>query len=239
VTDPAHATTRSGRQGGAALRGVLLDIDGTLLDSNAAHAESWRDALAEAGRDVPASRIQPLIGMGGDKLIPIVTGLADDHPDAERLRQRRGEIFRERYLPGLRPTPGAAELVGRLREAGLRLVVATSAGGSELEGLLERAGVPELGQLATTSSDADRSKPDPDIVAAALALAGLRPTEAVMIGDTPYDVDAAARAGVPLVAVRCGGWPDRALAGALAVYDDPADILRGWLQSPFGQVSGG
>jgi HAD superfamily hydrolase (TIGR01509 family) len=187
---------------------------------------------------VPASRIQPLIGMGGDKLIPIVTGgMPDDHPDAQRLRDRRGEIFRERYLPGLRATPGAAELVARLRDAGLRLVVATSAAESELAGLLDRAGVPELGELATTSSDAERSKPDPDIVAAALSLGGLRPTEAVMIGDTPYDVDAAARAGVPLVAVRCGGWPDRALTGALAVYDDPAAILRGWPQSPFGASS--
>ncbi len=215
------------------LRGVLLDIDGTLIDSNDAHAQSWHETLREFGRDIPASVVRPLVGMGGDKLLPRLLGVAAESDEGKTFSERRAAIFRERYVPRLRTTPGAKELVRRLRDAGLRLVIATSAQDDEMNAMLEQVGLDDLVRQKTTSDDADRSKPDPDIVQAALAKGQLAPESAIMLGDTPYDVEAASRAGVRTVALRCGGWDAKALSGAVAVYDDPAHLLREFTASPF------
>jgi len=212
---------------------VILDIDGTLIDSNDAHARAYEDAGRELGFDIPFERVRPLIGKGGDKVLPEVTGIEEDSPDGERITERKGEIFRERYLPTLKPLPGARQLLHRFRDDTMKLVVATSAGKDDLKGLLEQAGVADLIQDATSADDAEESKPDPDIVLAALKQAGFPPEEIVMIGDTPYDVEAAARAGVRIVGVRCGGWGDQDLQGAIAVYDHPADLLDRYDESPF------
>lgn len=212
---------------------VILDIDGTLIDSNDAHARAYEDAGRELGFDIPFERVRPLIGKGGDKVLPEVTGIEEDSPDGERITERKGEIFRERYLPTLKPLPGARQLLHRFRDDSMKLVIATSAGKDDLKGLLEQAGVADLIQDATSADDAEESKPDPDIVLAALKQAGFPPEEIVMIGDTPYDVEAATRAGVRIVGVRCGGWGDQDLQGAIAVYDDPADLLDRYDESPF------
>jgi HAD superfamily hydrolase (TIGR01509 family) len=214
------------------LRGVLLDVDGTLIASNDAHAWAWVEALGEHGIGVPFDRIRRLIGKGGDKLLPEVTGIESESARGEAIGHRRRQIFLEKYLPTLRPTPGARELLQRMRADGLQLVVASSAEKEELEPLLEQAGVEDLVESAATSDDADRSKPDPDIVHAALDRAGLAPHEVVLLGDTPYDVEAAARAGVDTIALRCGGWGDGDLAAALAIHDDPADLLAHYDSSP-------
>jgi HAD superfamily hydrolase (TIGR01509 family) len=224
-----HPTARQRRAPSVA----LLDIDGTLLDSNDAHARSWADTFRELGYDVPFERVRPLIGKGGDKLLLETVGVEQESDEGKRLSERRRAVFTEQYLPTLRPFPGVRELLEQMRAAGLTLVVATSAGGDELDGLLRAAGVDGLLDAATTSSDAERSKPDPDIIQAALARAGCDAAEALMLGDTPYDVQAARRAGVATVALRSGGWDDAALAGALAVYDDAADLLRRYETSPF------
>ena len=219
------------------LRGVLLDIDGTLIDSNDAHAHAWVDALREFGRDdIPFERIRRLIGMGGDKVVRELTGLSDEDREAKRLTRRRGEIFRERYLPGITAFPGVRELLQRMRRDGLTLVVATSARQDELEGLIAAAGASDLIDDATTSSDAEESKPDPDIVTAAIEQSGHPPSALVMLGDTPYDVEAASRAGVPVIALRSGGWGDEDLAGAIAIYDDAAGLLARYDESPLGRT---
>lgn len=215
------------------LRGVLLDVDGTLIDSNDAHAWSWVDAFREFGRDIGFDQVRPLIGMGGDKLLPQLTGLDHESDLAARMTARRGEIFNERYLPTLRAFPGAHELLARFRASGLRLVVATSAKAKELTRLLEQAGLEELVDRKTSSSDADHSKPDPDIIQAALARGSFSADDVLMVGDTPYDIDAAARSGVGAVAFRCGGWPDRSLASAVAIYEDAEDLLLRYEDSPF------
>jgi HAD superfamily hydrolase (TIGR01509 family) len=214
-------------------RAVIFDVDGTLVDSNDAHALAWVEALTESGRHVPVARVRPLIGMGGDKLLPAVSGLAADSREGQVISKRRGEIFLRRFLPRLRPTRGAGELLQWLRDNGLKLYVATSAKDEELQPLLKVAGANRFMEATATSDDADRSKPDPDIVAAALQRIGRAKHEAIMIGDTPYDVDAAHRAGIDVIALRSGGWPDRDLKGALAVYDDPADLLNRYDESPF------
>ena len=215
-----------------ALRAVLLDVDGTLLDSNDAHARAWIDALAESGRTVAFDAVRRLIGKGGDKLLPEVTGIDVESEEGTRLAKRRGAIFADRYLPRLQPFPGTRSLLERMKADGLALVVATSAKDDELTGLLERAGVADLIEQQATSDDADASKPDPDIVVAALKKARRAATECVMLGDTPYDVAAATGAGVRVIAFRCGGWHDAELHGALAVYDGPADLLAGYDDAP-------
>jgi HAD superfamily hydrolase (TIGR01509 family) len=223
----------------ATVRGVLLDIDGTLVDSNDAHARAWVEALAEHGIKVPYDKVRKLIGKGGDKVLPEVSGIREDTAEGSQISKRRREIFLTRYVPHLRPTPGAHELLRRLREKGLKLVVATSAKKDEVGPLLRICGGEDLIEKQTSSDDADRSKPDPDIVHAALDEAALPPAQVVMLGDTPYDIEAAARAGVGVIAFRCGGWGDPDLQGALAVYEDPAELLAHYDSSPLGGERGG
>jgi HAD superfamily hydrolase (TIGR01509 family) len=227
--------TPTPRAPGPALRTVLLDIDGTLIDSNDAHARAWVDALRTHGYVVPFEEVRPLIGKGGDKLVPELTGLDPDSDEAKRLGETRSKLFLTRELPTLRPTKGARALLEHLTSLGMELVVATSATSSEVQALLEQAGVADLIPLASSSSDADRSKPDPDIVQAALRKSGSLAAQSVLVGDTPYDIEAAGRAKVPSIALRCGGWwDDTALRGATASYDDPAELLARFEESPIG-----
>jgi HAD superfamily hydrolase (TIGR01509 family) len=216
------------------LRAVLFDVDGTLIDSNDAHARAWEDVFREEGYAARFADVRPLIGMGGDKLLPKVIGVDAESEQGKALGERRKQIFKERYLPHLEPFPGARPLLEKLRARGLTLVVATSAQEDELEGLLDQAGIADMFAETTTSSDADSSKPDPDIIQAALGRAGhVAPSAALMVGDTPYDVEAASRAGVGTVAVRSGGWDAAALRGAVAVFADVGEILARYDASPF------
>jgi HAD superfamily hydrolase (TIGR01509 family) len=214
-------------------RAIIFDVDGTLVDSNDAHAAAWQQALRQFDIDRDLGAIRRLIGMGGDKLLPALTGIASDSEQGARIVARRGEIFREAYLPKLRPFPGVRPLLERLAGDGFRIGVASSAKQDELDDLLEVAGVADLIHRQTSSDDVEASKPDPDALHAALAKLHLPPEAAVMVGDTPYDVEAAARAGVAMIAVRCGGWHDAALAGARAIYDDPADLLAHYAPAVF------
>ncbi|HEV2130175.1 MAG TPA: HAD family hydrolase [Longimicrobiaceae bacterium] len=217
------------------LRAVILDVDGTLIDSNDAHAQAYVDAGKELGYDMEFETVRRLIGMGGDKLLPRAVGFEEDSEEGKRITERKKEIFHERYLPTLKPTPGARRLLHRLRDDAVKLVVATSAKKDEMKGLLEQAEIGDLIQDATSASDAEESKPDPDIVEAALEQAGFPADQIVMIGDTPYDVEAATRAGVRIIGVRSGGWGDEDLEGAIAVYEDPADLLEHYDESPLGR----
>lgn len=218
-------------------RGVLLDIDGTLIDSNDAHARAWVAALAERGLHVKWEEVRRLIGMGGDKLLPAISDIDPDSPDGQRLAERRGEIFREQHLPYLSPFPEARSLLLRMKADGLTLVAASSAKADELGALLAVAGARDLLQGATSSDDAARSKPDPDIVEEAVRRSGHAADALVMLGDTPYDVEAATRAGVRTVAFRCGGWDDPSLRGATAIYDGPQDLLNRYERSIFEAVA--
>jgi len=215
------------------IRAVLLDVDGTLIDSNDAHARAWVDAFAEFGRTVPFERVRPLIGKGGDKLMPEVSGLDSESAEGKPIDKRRSEIFRDRYLPTLKPFPKAKELLERMRADGLELVVATSAKKDELEPLLAICGASRLVSARTSSDDAENSKPDGDIVAAALSHAKVAAADALMLGDTPYDIEAAARSGVGTVALRSGGWDDAALSQALAIYTDVNELFAHYAESPF------
>jgi HAD superfamily hydrolase (TIGR01509 family) len=205
--------------------GIILDLDGTLIASNQAHAQAWTDALAEHGHLVGYEQVFKRMGMGGDQLLPDLIGRAKDTPEGTAISDRRKTILFERYLDSIQPTPGARALIEQFQAMGLRLVIATSSQADEFEALLERSGVGDLIAQETTSSDAEHSKPSPDIVQAALDKLGCAPTEVVMLGDTPYDIVAAGKLGVATIALRSGGFDDDSLAGAIAIYDHPADLL--------------
>ena len=214
-------------------RAVILDVDGTLIDSNDAHAHAWVESCAEFGHPVAFEKVRRLIGMGGDKVLPELTGISEEDEIGQQMKKRRGEIFRERYLPRLKAFPEARALLERFTRDGLTLAVATSASRKDMRALLEQAGIADLIDEHTSADDADESKPDPDIVHAALKRAGVAAGDAVMLGDTPYDVESSNRADVRCVAVRCGGWGDADLVDAVAIFDDPADVLRRYAESPF------
>lgn len=150
------------------VRGVLLDIDGTLVDSNDAHAQAWVQALAEEGHDVLFETVRPLIGMGGDKLLPKVSGLDAESSEGKKITTRRAEIFLKEYLPKLRPTCGAEALKRLMKARGLKLSIASSAKKDELDPLMKICGAHPFVEAATFSDDTDRSKPDPDMLQAAL-----------------------------------------------------------------------
>jgi HAD superfamily hydrolase (TIGR01509 family) len=216
------------------VRGVLLDIDGTLVDSNDAQAHSWIDAMHDNGYDASFDKVRPLIGMGGDKVLPEVLGIDKDSDEGKKISQKRKEISSSRYLPQVHAFPQAQDLLRHMHEQGLKLAVATSAEPDELQKSLQIIGshTEELIEQAVTSKDASQSKPDADIVTAALQRTGCSAEEVVMLGDTPYDIESAAKVGVRTIALRCGGWQDSDLAQAIAIYDDPADLLAHYDESP-------
>jgi HAD superfamily hydrolase (TIGR01509 family) len=214
------------------IRGVILDIDGTLINSNDAHARAWVAALAEQQVQVSFAAVRKLIGMGGDKLLPAIANIEEGSPFGTKISERRAQIFEREHLPALKAFPKVRELLLRMRGAGLSLAVASSAKKEELARLLEIANVRDLIEDATSSSDARNSKPDPEIVRAALDKLALGAPHVLMIGDTPYDVAAASQAGIRSIAFRCGGRSDADLAGAIAIYDGPADLLENFASSP-------
>jgi HAD superfamily hydrolase (TIGR01509 family) len=220
-----------------AFRAVIFDVDGTLVDSNDAHAAAWVQAFLESGLHVDPASVRRSIGMGGDKLMPIVSGIDADSPRGRQLSARRTEIFEREHLPSLRAFPRAFELVSTLRERGRMLAVASSAKRRELEILLTITGLNTLLEKKSSGDEVEDSKPEPDIVLAALEQLRVPAAETVMIGDTPYDVTAATRAGVATIALRSRYWKDADLAGAIAIYDDVADLMKQLDSSPLGRVT--
>ena len=219
------------------LKGAIFDIDGTLIDSNDAHAKAWVEAFEENGVEAKFSEVRRLIGMGGDKLLPAIANIQKDDPKGKQISQKRAEIFKHFYLPMVRPFPQTQQLLKRMQEANLKLVIATSAQPDELAGMLKVARINEFFQEAAQAKDASNSKPDPDVVEAALKKSSLSADEVIMLGDTPYDIEGANRAGVRVIAFRSGGWQDSDLRGAIAIYDNPADLLENFDTSPFEQAS--
>jgi HAD superfamily hydrolase (TIGR01509 family) len=208
------------------LEAALVDIDGTLLVSNDAHARAWQRAFARYGFEIPETRLRRLVGMGGDKILSTIDpSLSKEAEPGKSIAALHLQIFLEEYVGTLPPTPGGRALLERLASAGIKRIVATSANRKELTAILDAARVADQFDLEVTSDDVDRSKPDADVVHAALKKARVDRTQAVYIGDTPYDVEACRRAGVRCIAVRCGGWSSDELQDADAIYNDPADIL--------------
>jgi phosphoglycolate phosphatase-like HAD superfamily hydrolase len=207
-------------------RAWLFDVDGTLVDTNDLHAAAWREAFLRFGHEVPLEAIRWQVGKGGDNLIP---SLLPDLGDEERraLEAWRGDLFKRCYLPRAVPFEGVRALFERLVADGAKVVLASSSGESEVAYYLSLIGAEDLVTASTSKDDAESSKPCPDIFEAALARLRLPPGEALVVGDSVWDMKAAAKAGVGAIGFRCGGFPDEALleAGARALFDGPADLL--------------
>lgn len=208
------------------IKAALLDIDGTLVDSNDAHANAWVDALDDAGFAIPFEDVRPLIGMGSDNLLPTLLKIDPDDPLGKELADYRGEIFRKHYLKTVRPFPKVREFLKMLIDKGLKLVVATSSTKEDLEKILVQGQISDLLPTRVNADDTDQSKPDPEIVLAALKKANVEKEEAVMIGDTPYDLSAAHRAGIRPIGFTSGGWAKENLSSAIEIYKGPADLLK-------------
>jgi HAD superfamily hydrolase (TIGR01509 family) len=217
------------------LEAVVFDVDGTLIDSVDVHAQAWVDAFAEFGREVRFGDVRRQIGKGGDQLMPAFLSQAEIDRFGEELEERRGALLRECYLHRIKPFPAVRELFQRVIADGKAIALASSAKEDELEEYKKIANIVDLIDAETSSDDAEKSKPHPDIFCAALAkLHVAQPGQVIVIGDTPYDAEAAAKAGLRTVGLLCGGWSEDELkrAGCVAVFKDPADLLARYSESP-------
>jgi phosphoglycolate phosphatase-like HAD superfamily hydrolase len=220
---------------GFVIRYVIFDVDGTLVDSVDLHARAWQEALREFGKNIPFLKVREQIGKGGDQLLPVFLTPDELARWEKDISARRSEIFRKKYLPQVRGFPNARPLFERLLQDGKKIALASSADGEELEVYKERAQISDLIEAETSKDDAAKSKPHPDIFEAALERLGNPPVgQTIVVGDTPYDIEAARKAGLPAVAVRSGGFPEETLRGAVAIYDNPTDLLAHYAESPVG-----
>jgi HAD superfamily hydrolase (TIGR01509 family) len=213
--------------------GVLFDVDGTLVDTTYLHAVTWWEAFRQADHEVPMAKIHHAIGMGSDKILDALLGEERDRDEDGKLADAHAALY-SIYWERLRPLPGAADLLRACKAAGQRVVLASSASDRELAALRRALAADDVIDVATSASDAEKSKPAPDILQVALDRAALAPDEVVLVGDSVWDIRAAAHLDIPCAAVTCGGTcaEELAAAGAVAVYRDPADLLRAFATSP-------
>ena len=213
---------------------VIFDIDGTLIDSVDLHAEAWVETFKQFGRSVEFKSVRAKIGEGADRLIPELLG--DETPKAvrEEIANFRAKLFTEKYLKNVKPFPCVRELFEKLRAQGQLTVLGSSCRASEIEHYKAIANISDVVDAQATSDDADCSKPSPQIFNAAMTAAGKNKEQVIVVGDTIFDIQAAAKAGVRAIGVLCGGASHHELlkAGAIAVYDNPAHLLERYDDSP-------
>ena len=214
-------------------RAVLFDIDGTLVDSNDAHVEAWCRAFAQEGFHFDRATIHAQVGKGGDNLVPSLI------PDAleevqDRVDHAHGEIYKRDYLGNVQPFPHARDLLERTSKAGKAVVLASSGSRLEVDHYIQLLDAGGIIDGATSKDDVGHSKPCPDIFEAALKQAGVSSGEAIVVGDTPYDIRAARRTGVQTIALRSGRFPESVIEAEspVAIYDDAADLLAHFETSP-------
>jgi HAD superfamily hydrolase (TIGR01509 family) len=215
------------------IKNLIFDVDGTLIDTVDLHARAWHEALQHFGKDAAYEEVRFQIGKGGDQLMPVFWSKEELNEKEEEISKWRKHFFEEECFAKVRPFPQVRQLMQMLLGEGKQIALASSALGEELEEYKKIAEIDDLIQTATSSDDAERSKPHPDIFAAALEKLG-NPSvdETLVIGDTPYDIEAARKIGLRTIAVRCGGFPEDSLREAIAIYDDPADLLARYRDSP-------
>lgn len=215
---------------------AIFDMDGTLVDSVDLHARAWQEAFEKFGHDVTFEQARSQIGKGGDQLIPVF--LSEDEQDdyGQEMEEWRGKLFKSKFLPLVRPFSAVPELLREVRQAGIKVAVASSAKASELDTYLEIARISELVDIKTCSEDAEQSKPAPDIFQVALAKLDVDGANAVAIGDTPYDAQAAGKAGIVTIGMLCGGFTEADLrrGGCVSIYPGPGALLACFAASPLG-----
>ena len=214
-------------------KAVIFDVDGTLVDSVDIHAQAWVDAFRDYGHRVNFEKVRAQIGKGGDELMPVFLSQAQLKEYGHQLENHRRHILKDNYLPRVKGFPKVRKLFERLLDDGKQIVLASSANEDELEIYKKAAGIEDLIRAETSADDADKSKPHPDIFQEALKRLNVRPEEAIVVGDTPYDAEAAAKAGLRIIGLLCGGWSAKELknTGCIEIYNDPADLLLEYEQS--------
>jgi HAD superfamily hydrolase (TIGR01549 family) len=223
------------RAAGSSPRLVIFDIDGTLVDSVDLHAKAWQVAFAEFGKDISVATIRKQIGKGSDQLLPVFFSQQELDRFGDQLDTYRGEIFKRDYLPHVKAFPNVRDLFQRIKRDGKLIALASSAKKDELDAYKRIADIEDLVESETSSGDVEKSKPHPDVFAAALQrFSPIANQQVIVIGDTPYDAEAAGKLNLRTVGVQCGGWPATRLeqAGCIAVYRDPAELLQRYEQSP-------
>lgn len=216
------------------LTAVIFDIDGTLTDSVDIHAMAWQESLRHFGHEISYEKVRRQIGKGGDQLLQTLLSPSENEDHGAKLDDYRGELFKRKYMKLIRPLSMVPELFRRIREQGTKIVLASSAKRDEVEEYEKLLQIEDLVEHETSSDDAERSKPHPDIFVAAMKRLGNPSAEQVIaVGDTPYDAQATAAISVPCIGVRSGGWSDEELrqAGCIYVYAGPADLLAQFDQS--------
>jgi HAD superfamily hydrolase (TIGR01509 family) len=204
---------------------AILDIDGTLVDTNYQHAIAWYRAFSQHDLILPIWRIHRHIGMGGDQLVPELAGDAFEAEHGDAVREKETSLYGE-LIGEVRPMNGARELIDELKASGGKVMLASSAKQKEVDHYLDLLDARDLADGWTSSADVESTKPEPDLVHSALQKSDAQASEAVMVGDSPYDVESAKRAGVPTVAVLTGGFSEAELrdAGAREVYESVAEL---------------
>ena len=215
------------------VKALLCDIDGTLVQSNWLHAEAWRVAFEAMDLHLELDAIRRQIGKGGDELIPVFVPWWKRPKVEESLKTYRKYVFQHGLRQQVEAIPGVRDLLLRVRAAGIKVAVATSSEKDDLDVMKHVAGMEDLVDEQTTSEDADRAKPHPDIFAAVVRKLGLSPDECMALGDTPYDAESAGKAGIRTIGVMTGGWSreDLFAAGCVEVYESVADLLQQFEQS--------
>lgn len=210
------------------IKAVIFDVDGTLVDTVDMHAEAWQRALKEVGKNVDFKEVRAQIGKGADQLMPVFMNEDELKKSGEKAEKRHGEIFQGEFLKKAEPFADAKKLIAKIKADGKRVALASSAVDKELEHYKKLLGIEDLLDGETTSDDAEESKPEPDIFAAALKKIGSpSPEETIVVGDTPYDAIAAGKINLKTIGFLCGGFPEKDLrdAGCVEIYENPADLL--------------
>jgi HAD superfamily hydrolase (TIGR01549 family) len=208
------------------LKAILLDIDGTLVDSNDKHADCWVEAFAHFDKTVPWDVIRQQIGKGGDLLVPDTLNAREMRRFGDELKKYRGELWANKYMESVEPFPGVREAIRELADRGIRLAFASSSNENEVEYYVSLLGAADLLEGSTSKKDAKLSKPSPEIFEAALERTGADAPAALVVGDTPYDILAAHRAKLAVAALLCGGFPRDLLTKAEFLFDDIPAMMK-------------
>jgi HAD superfamily hydrolase (TIGR01509 family) len=213
---------------------AVLDVDGTLVDSNYQHALAWYRALRSLGETFPVWRLHRLIGMGGDQLVTAIGGEELERRLGDEARKRQTEEA-DKLMDEIAPLPGARDLLLAIKERGHTLVLASSGKQHHVDAFLDLLDARDIADAWTSSADVEESKPAPDLLQTALKKVGApQDADSVMVGDSVWDVEAAKNAGMPALVVRSGGFGDDELqkAGAIALFDTPGDLAAALDETP-------